>query len=125
MGRVRDHIEINGKLYLTLFDTGARNTYVVEDVASHLQRFDLEKPEIVKLGGKVHKITQDCRLVCRIKGLPVRVNARVIDNIGIDEKGQEIKVLFGALSMQEWGIELNLKEEKIDMSHYPKEFIEF
>ncbi len=34
MGRVRENIEINGRQCWTLFDTGARNTYVVPEVAS-------------------------------------------------------------------------------------------
>lgn len=77
------------------------------------------------MGGNVHEITQDCRLICKVEGNPVHVNARVINIIGKDEEGKRIEVLFGALAMQEWGIELNLKEEKLDLSHYPKEFIEF
>lgn len=125
MGRVRKNVQVSGSDVWALFDTGARNTYVVEDIASHLQTFDLEEVESIRLGGKIHKVTKDCRLICRVEGLPVRVNARVIDSIGIDEEGKRIDVLFGALAMQEWGIELNLDEEDIDMSHYPKEFVEF
>jgi len=33
--------------------------------------------------------------------------------------------LIGALTMQEWGIKLDLEGEKLDMTHYPKEFVEF
>ncbi|MDI6793497.1 MAG: hypothetical protein QME81_11640 [bacterium] len=125
MGRVRKDIQVSGNDIWTLFDTGSRNTYVAEDVASGLQTFDLEEIEPVRLGGKRHEITKDCRLICRVEGLPVRINARVIDRIGFDEEGKRIEVLFGALAMQEWGIELNLEKERLDMSHYPKEFVEF
>ena len=49
----------------------------------------------------------------------------VIDQIGQDEDGKFIEVLFGALAMQEWGIRLIPEHEKLDMSHYPSEFVEF
>ena len=125
MGRIRENIKVKDNDIWTLFDSRARNTYVIKNVASQLQTFDLDEIEPVRLGGNVHEITQDCRLICKVEGNPVRVNARVINNIGKDEEGKRIEILFGALAMQEWGIELNLKEEKLDLSHYPKEFIEF
>ena len=49
----------------------------------------------------------------------------VLDKIGLDEEGKPIEVLFGALAMQEWGIRLIPEHEKLDMSHYPTEFVEF
>jgi hypothetical protein len=33
--------------------------------------------------------------------------------------------LFGALAMQQWGIKPNPRDEKLDLSNYPDEFIEF
>lgn len=125
MGRIGENVKVKDDDIWTLFDSRAKNTYVIKNVASQLQTFDLDEIEPVRLCGNVHEITQDCRLICKVEGNPVRVNARVINNIGKDEEGKRIEVLFGALAMQEWGIELNLKEEKLDLSHYPKEFIEF
>ncbi len=49
----------------------------------------------------------------------------VVDEIGPDEEGKPIEVLFGALAMQQWGIRLVLDQEKLDMSHYSKDFLEF
>jgi hypothetical protein len=49
----------------------------------------------------------------------------IIDEIGKDEDGKPIEVLFGALAMQQWGIRLVLAEERLDLTHYPKEFVEF
>ena len=57
--------------------------------------------------------------------LPIRGHARVLDKIGIDEDGKRIDVLIGALTMQEWGIRPIPDEERLDMTHYPKEFVEF
>jgi hypothetical protein len=44
MGRVREHIRVNGKQCWTLFDTGARNTYVVPAVAALVTTTKLLKP---------------------------------------------------------------------------------
>jgi len=49
----------------------------------------------------------------------------VIKDIGKDEDGKPIEILFGALAMQQWGIRLLPAEEKLDLSHYPEEFVEF
>ena len=125
MGRVRAYITVKGRSCWTLFDGGARNTYVVQEVASLLPTFELEKVEPVSLGGKVHTVTRECRLTCLVEGLLVRTHARVLDEIGTDEEGRRIEILIGALTMQEWGIRPIPDEERLDMTHYPKEFIEF
>ena len=49
----------------------------------------------------------------------------VIDHIGKDDDGKQIEVLFGAFAMQQWGIRLIPELEKLDLSHYPTEFVEF
>jgi len=125
MGRIKKDIEINSKKFWTLFDTGARNTYIIEDVAAQLPVFELKKIESVSLGGKVHLIKKDCRLEASVEGYNIRTNARIIDVLGDDEEGNKIQVLIGALAMQEWGIRLIPEEEKLDMTHYPKEFVEY
>jgi len=47
------------------------------------------------------------------------------DQLGDDENGTPIEILFGALAMQQWGIRLIPEQEKLDLSHYPEEFVEF
>ncbi|MFQ5822748.1 MAG: hypothetical protein ACE5JB_01690 [bacterium] len=125
MARVRANVIIAGRNCWTLFDGGTRNTYVVQEVASLLPIFDLEKPEPVSLGCRVHDVTRECWLTCLVEGLRVRAHARVLEEIGTDEKGKRIEILIGALTIQEWGIRPVHDEERLDMSHYPKEFIEF
>jgi hypothetical protein len=49
----------------------------------------------------------------------------VIEEIGKDEDGKPIEILFGALAMQQWGIRPKPDEERLDLSHYPDEFVEF
>lgn len=125
MGRVRENIEINGRSFWTLFDTGARNTYIVPTVASLLATSQLDEPFRTALGGSVKEAKQAAILEAKVQGRPISAHAMVIDRIGNDEDGKAIEVLMGALAMQQWGIRPVPDEEKLDMSRYSKEFLEF
>ena len=125
MGRIRKDIDVEGRHCWALFDSGARNTYIVRDIAVNLPMFELRNPQLVNLDGRSHNVLNDCRLECVIEGFNILTHARVLDEIGTNEDRNRIEVLIGALTMQEWGIRLNMEEEQLDMSHYPMEFIEF
>lgn len=125
MGRIREYIRVNGKKCWTLFDSGARNTYVVPRVASLLARTKLPKPFKSALGGQIKKTATAALLVAQVQGHHISTNAMVIDEIGLDEDEKPIEILFGALAMQQWGIRLVPAEERLDLTHYPKEFVEF
>ncbi|PYS40379.1 MAG: hypothetical protein DMG14_10760 [Acidobacteria bacterium] len=64
-------------------------------------------------------------LHAEIEGHAITTLALVIDEIGTDENGTAIEILFGALAMQQWGIRPIPDEERLDLTHYPEEFIEF
>ena len=64
-------------------------------------------------------------LEAEIQGRPISTHALVIDEIGKDEDGAPIEILIGALAMQQWGIRPVPDEERLDLSHYPEEFVEF
>ncbi|MEK6324009.1 MAG: hypothetical protein AABN33_20395 [Acidobacteriota bacterium] len=125
MGRIRQMINVQGRQSWTLFDTGARRTYIVPAVASVLTTAALSQPIRTAIGGAVQESNEHALLEAEIEGLPISTHAMVIDNIGKDDEGRPIEVLFGALAMQEWGIRLIPEHEKLDMSHYPSEFVEF
>ena len=125
MGRVRENINVNGRDSWTLFDTGARNTYVTPEVAAVLQTVKAHKPYRTALGGSVKVAHETTVLEADIEGRAVSTHAMVIDSIGKDEDGRDIEILFGAIAMQQWGIRPIPDEEKLDLSHYPDEFIEF
>lgn len=125
MGRVRENISVKGKKFWTLFDTGARNTYVVSKVAARLATSKLAKPFQPALGGKIHKATRAAILDAEIQGHKISTHAMVIDTIGEDDDGKPIDILFGALAMQQWGIRPLPDEERLDLSRYPKELVEF
>jgi hypothetical protein len=118
-------IHVGGRDCWTLFDTGARNTYVVPEVASTLKTSRVEHPFRTALGGQVKQTNQTALLEGEVEGRGISTHAMVIDEIGNDENGTRIEILFGALAMQQWGIRLIPEQEKLDLSHYPEEFLEF
>jgi len=125
MGRIRQMINVQGRKVWTLFDSGARNTYIIPAVAALLATTILPSPTYTKLGGETKVSSQAAVLVGEIDGKPFHTEAMVIDRIGDDEEENVIEVLFGALAMQQWGIRLIPEQEKLDLSHYPTEFTEF
>lgn len=125
MGRVRQTIKVNGRDCWTLFDTGARNTYITPDVASLLTTSKTQRPFRSAIGGRVRETTETAILEAEVEGRGISTHAMVIDEIGSDEDGNPIEILFGALAMQQWGIRPVPDEEKLDLTHYPKEFLEF
>ena len=125
MGRVRAFIDVDDRRCWTLFDSGARNTYVTRDVADQLVMWDLAEEQPTAIGGQIHRVSRMCALQAKVEDHWVQTHARIIDEIGKDENGTSIDVLFGALAMQEWGIQLDLPNERLDLTHYPREFVEF
>ncbi len=125
MGRVRENIDVKGRKCWTLFDTGARNTYVVPEVAKLLATSKLAKPFRSALGGKVREANQAAVLDAEVQGCKISTHAMVIDEIGNDEEGKPIEILVGALAMQQWGIRPVPDKENLDLSRYSKEFLEF
>jgi len=125
MGRVREYIHVKGRKCWTLFDSGARNTYVVPEVAKLLASSKLARPFRTSLGGSVKKAKRTALLEGTVEGYRFSTHAMVIDEIGHDEDDKPIEILFGALAMQQWGIRPVPDKEALDLSHYSKEFLEF
>ena len=125
MGRIFGTIQVNGKRCRTLFDSGARNTYVSPEVAEGLPRSHLAVPRHTGLGGRVRIAAEICVLAGALEGKQIEMDAYVLDEIGSDDDGRAIDILLGALAMQKWGIRLIPEEERLDLSHYPEEFTEF
>lgn len=125
MGRIRQTIQVQGQDCWTLFDTGARNTYIVPKVASLLTTSKVDRPFRSALGGGIKEAKEMALLEADVEGHHISTHAMVIDYIGNDEDGTPIEILFGALAMQQWGIRLIPESEKLDLSHYPDEFLEF
>jgi hypothetical protein len=125
MGRIRQTIKVDAQECWTLFDTGARNTYVTPSVAQVLQTSTMAHAFKTALGGGVKETKTSAILEAEIEGHPIATHALVIDEIGKDEDGKPIEILFGALAMQQWGIRPVPDEERLDLMHYPDEVVEF
>lgn len=125
MGRIRQMIKVDGREFWTMFDTGVRNTYVVPAVAQLLTTSKPTHSIRSALGGDVKQIDTTAILEAGIEGRPISTHALVVDQIGKDEDGKAIDILFGALAMRQWSIRPVPELEALDMSHYPDEFVEF
>jgi len=125
MGRIRQTIKVDGQECWTLFDTGARNSYVIPSVARILRTSSMPHAFRTALGGEVNETNTSAILEAEIQGHLISTHALVIDEIGKDENGKPIEILFGALAMQQWGIRPVPDEERLDLTHYPEEFVEF
>lgn len=125
MGRIRQLVRVGNRDCWTLFDTGARNTYVVPTVATLLATSKLGKPFRSAIGGRIRESTETALLNAEVEGRRISTHAMVVDEIGEDEDGTPIDILFGALAMQQWGIRLIPEQAKLDLTRYPEEFVEF
>lgn len=125
MGRVYSESRENGRGLWTLFDTGSRNSYIVQAAAGSLQRIPIHQTMQVALGGTVHRFQECCVVNLMIEGKRISTQAFVLDELGPDEYGRPIEFLFGALAMQQWGIYPVPHEHRLDLTHYTTEFVEF
>jgi hypothetical protein len=125
MGRIRQTIRVDGHDFWALFDTGTRNTYIVPPVARLMASSSTDHPIRTALGGQIREINSTAVLKADIEGHKIATHAMVVDEIGKDEDGRPIEVLFGALAMQQWGIRPVPDQEKLDLTHFSDEFVEF
>jgi hypothetical protein len=125
MGRIRSEIDVNGRRLWTLFDSGARNSYIARDAVRAVDLKKLPKPRETAFGGRTHEVKEACLVLATVEGRPLEFLANVVDEVGVDEDGRPIDVLFGALAMQLWNIKLDLKNERLDFSHFTKDFVEY
>jgi hypothetical protein len=125
MGRIRSEIEVDGRHLWTLFDSGARNSYITREAAQGLEVQSLRRPRQAVLGGGTHAVNEACLIQAEIEGHSLEFQASVIEEIGTDEEGRPIDVLFGALAMQLWGIRLDPPNERLDFTHFTRDLLEF
>lgn len=125
MGRIREEITVDGRQCWALFDSGARNSYITRDAAQGIPRIQRKTPRPAVFGGKTHQITEACIVPAVIEGHALEFQADVVDEIGPDEEGRPIEILFGALAMQLWGIKLDVVNERLDFTHYSTSFVEY
>ena len=107
------------------FSILAHNSYVTLQAARNLDIKNLHAARSMSLGGTTHNVKQACLVFAQLAGHQLEFQANVVDKIGKDADGREIDVLFGALAMQLWNIKLDLPNERLDLSHFADDFVEF
>lgn len=125
MGRAFDSIRNNGRSFWALFDTGSTRTYMTDAAAKAFKSHPVPVPFRVGLGGKSRNITHYVVLSGALERHKFYTLAYIIPSLGNDEDGRPIDVLFGAISMEEWHINVNPKARKVDLTHFTREFTEF
>jgi len=104
MARVCEMLKVNGRDYWTLFDTEVCSTYVVHAVLEKLPTMETPHPIRTTLGGRVKMTWRTALLQAEVQGHLGLDSCLVVDEIGKDEDGRRIEILFGSLAMQQWGI---------------------
>ena len=125
MGRIFDLIHVGKTRLYTLFDSGAKNSFVSDQAASAGGVVALKQRHLAEIGGKRHRIRKACVLEGTLRKHPIVIRALVLPEIGLDSDGKAIDILFGADDMQLYGIRLVPKEEQLDLSQFQKSFVEF
>jgi hypothetical protein len=124
MGRIYDTISNNKSLH-TLFDTGAVHNYVTRKAARGLSINRLPKPFTVGIGGETRSIHEACFIYGELQGKRLFCWGLVVEELGLDEQDEEIDMLFGAVEMQRWNIRIDPGGERLDLSGFRDEFIEY
>src|SRR5437870_13777329 len=91
MERIRQMIAVDGRKCWTLFESGARNTYVTPSVAELLKTSPTPRTIRTALGGAIKETNTEAFLHAEIEGHPVSTYALMIKDIGQDEDGKPIK----------------------------------
>jgi hypothetical protein len=126
MERVREMIKVDGRECWTLFDTGVRSIYVVSMVAGkQLRTTATFHPIRTAFGGSAKEAIRTALLQAEVQGHLVSTHAMFVDEIGTDEDGRRIEILFGALALRQWGICPLPDKERLNLSHCPEESVEF
>lgn len=86
----------------------------------------MRKPVSVGLEGQVLSLRAICLVEAYLEGEPFNFQAYPIHRIGRDETGREIDILIGATAMEQWGLTLDPRTGRIDLSRLKRrEFTEY
>ena len=104
---------------VALFDTGAKSTFISEELAKELGFRSYPKPVKIPLAirGKTGEMMGESTLVLTIAGceIPFGYTIRVAKDLAED-------AIVGSSLMEEFGVELDLKEGKARLKTAPPEF---
>jgi len=128
MGRIIKDLVVDGKTRKAIFDTGSVVSYVTEKALPKDAVCINITPMTSRLAGTTHRLTRRCFISGKIEGREFDLDAFIIDNLGnVQEKDNvELDFLIGATTMEEWAININPKDQTIDLRGLKKrEFLSF
>lgn len=119
-------LQLNGKRVRALFDTGSLRSHIRADLSLGLKRMSLPRPVRVGLGGK-ERMLRDYRIaIVKLDGLPFEVKLFPLRAIGTDDLRNEIDMIVGALTMEEYGLVPDPRTGKVGSEKLRKrEFTEY
>jgi len=121
-------IIVDGKVRKALFYTGSVVSYVSEKaLPKDAVCIDIT-PIMARLAGTIHQLTQRCFISGTIDGHTFELDAFVIDNFdNVQERNNvEIDLLIGATTIEEWAVNINPKDQTLDLQGLKKrEFLSF
>jgi hypothetical protein len=122
---VSREIEVEGVTRRTVFDVGVRRSYIRDSATVGGLVVPIRRPRRVSRNGRRLSIDETCVVRGWIEGHAFEILADVVDDLGTDEVGREIDVLLGAITMRQWGIKLDPRNEYLDLTHFADHFVEF
>jgi len=118
-------IEIEGQPVVALFDTGALYSYVRSSLVRNASRRAMITLARVALGGRDITIRDLCFVEGKIEGLDFLAEAVPVEDLGAAD-GQELDVLIGARTMEQWEIKLDPRTGTLDLEGLKRrQFTEF
>ena len=125
--RIYDTIVVNRQSLHTLFDTGAQNSYITRDAVNRagLSPIKLKKPFPMGLGGEARLLKEQTIIDGTLERNYFTITAFIVDGLGVTHDGKTIDMLFGLAAMEVWGVDLDIKNKRVDLSRFAKEFIEY
>jgi len=128
MGRILRDVIVEGKPKKTIFDTGSVVSYITKDALPDCA-VCIDIPLITsRVAGSTHKLTRRCFISGKLDGKHFDFDAFVIDKLGkvYEKQNTELDILIGAATMEEWAINVNPKEQTIDLTGLKRrEFLSF
>ena|SRR4030043_1536327 len=128
MGRIVKDILVEGKTKKAIFDSGSVVSYVTEKALPKSAVCINIPPITSRVAGSTHQLTRRCFIPSKLDGKDFEFDAFVINELGkVQEKGDiELDFLIGAATMEEWAININPKEQTVDLRGLKKrEFLSF
>jgi len=125
--RIYDRIVVSGESLYTLFDTGAWNSYITRAAAYRckLKLRGLNKALRVGLGGEKRLLREHVSLEGSLRRHSFHLEPYVVDELGHGDEDRKIDLLFGLLAMEQWGVQPDVRNKRIDLTYFTKDFIEY